>query len=139
MYLGHQRLTATVSLLTERFTHIVFGSGQECLKYVKTTHTDLPPHVPLAVWTAVMWATTAMRPTLAAFPACPTAHHLSPGATVSPALVFKRATLRPPQVEGTRAVRAAPSTRLTRCQLAAPAASAARLASSSSKGWTTPT
>lgn len=112
------------------------GKSAKCLKYINVTPPDpFPLCVSLAVWTAVTWAMTAMRPTLAAYPACLTAHRLSPGATASPALDSKRAMPRLPR-EDTRGVRLLPSTRPIRCQPAAPAASAARLALSSSKGWT---
>lgn len=92
-----------------------------------------------AVWKAAPWAMTVTRPTPAAYRACPTAPHLCPGATASPAPVSRRAKPRLPQVEDTRGARPAPSTPPTRCLLARPAASAARLALSSSKAWTTAT
>lgn len=88
-----------------------------------------------AAWRAVTWAMTVTRPMPAAYPACPTALHLSLGAMVSLVPVFRRAMPRPPQAVDTRGVRQGPSTRPTLCQLAAPAASAAHLASNSSKGW----
>lgn len=119
------------------YVYFVSSDSQgKCLRYVNATLTDpFLPCVCLAVWTAVTWVMTAMRPTLAAYPACLIAHHLSPGATASPALDFKQATPHLP-LEDTRGVRLLPSTRPTRCHPAAPAASAARLALSSSKGWT---
>lgn len=127
------------ALILCAFVAVYFVSSdslRKCPRYVNATLTDpFPPCVCLAVWTAVIWVMTAMRPTLAAYPACLTAHHLSPGATASPALDFKQATPHLPLVD-TRGLRLLPSTRPIRCHPAAPAASAARLALSSSKGWT---
>lgn len=157
LYLGQQRFNATVGSfeghLTGKEKNVLFwcshplyfcsyayfvssDKSAKCLKYINVTPPDpFPLCVSLAVWTAVTWAMTAMRPTLAAYPACLTAHRLSPGATASPALDSKRAMPRLPR-EDTRGVRPLPSTRPIRCQPAAPAASPARLALSSSKGWT---
>ncbi len=117
------------------WAHLLDKLSAKCLKYLNSRW-PFPPCVSAAVWTAVMWAMTVMRPMLAAYPASLIDHHLSPGVMASPALDFKRVTHRPPRGEDTRAVRLAPSTRPIRCQPAAPAASAAHLALSSSKGWT---
>lgn len=155
-YLGQQPLSATLGFFWRTFDRertlfcwVLWSHPYNCCWYVESSGQDwqlnassiYPPSIFLAAWTAVMWAMTAMTPTLAAYPACPTAHRLSPGAMASQAHVFKRAMPRPPQVEDTREVRLAPSIRHIQCQLAAPAASPAHLALSSSKGWTwmTPT
>lgn len=127
------------ALILDSFVAVYFLSSDslgKCLRYVNATLTDpFPSCVCLAVWTAVTWVMTAMRPTLAAYPACLIAHHLSPGATASPALDSKQATPHLP-LEDTRGARLLPSTQPIPCHPAAPAASAARLALSSSKGWT---
>lgn len=95
-----------------------------------------PLFLSAVVWTAAS-ATTAMKPTLVASPASPTAPLLSPGATDSPVLVCKPATLLPQRAAAMcRALRPRLSTPLTPCLPAAPAASATHHAASSSKAWT---
>lgn len=98
-----------------------------------------PLFLSAVVWTAAS-ATTAMKPTLVASPASPTAPLLSPGATDSPVLVCKPAMLLPQRAAAMCwAPRPRLSTPLTPCLPAAPAASATRHAASSSKAWTSET
>lgn len=96
-------------------------------------NTDLSPCVFAAVWTVLMWAMTAMRPTLAAFPVCPIAPPLCPGVTASPVPVCRLGMPHPQQAVDFRGARVLPRIQPTQCPLAAQAASAAHPALSSSK------
>lgn len=89
----------------------------------------------VAVWRAAS-AMTAMKPTLAASPACPTVLHLCPGVTVSPVLVCRPVTPLHPPAAVTWARSPRLSSRLTRCPRAAPDASPAPSAATSWKVWT---
>lgn len=113
------------------------GFVQFCTRLIENNvilrHTDPSTCVFAAVWTAVTWAMTVMRPTLAAYPACPIAPPPCPGVTASPVPVCRPGMPHPQQAVDFRGARVLPHTQPTQCPPAAQAASAAHPGLSSSK------
>lgn len=120
---------ASFSLVGHKF--LWFNPAMLCFTCISN-----PLFLSAVVWTAAS-AMTAMKPTLVASPASPTAPLLSPGAKDNPVLACKLATLLPQRAAAMWwAPRPRLNTPLKPCLPAAPAASATRHAVSSSKAWT---